>query len=208
MITPKQASIDSLKRTFSVDIATEIDRIKEDMHIDKHGYPAFWSLIRPGFNKDKINPDINCPMNCLLDFKPERQKKVHARGIPLKQFLLPEKDETDIKLCRDVEALINKYNIEIYGKNLESSLYKKESYYLLLTDFEELLEEIHKLTLGKKYMGLFLWLLNKAFSEDAENELNSEKFQNQLQTNRTLVLKVLYDVNKEALLECFSRNMK
>ena len=193
---------------YSIDIAGEIERIKEDMNIDKHGYPAFWSLIRPGFNKDRINPDIKCPMNCLFDFKPKRQNAVYWRGTPIKQFLRVFPDEPDMKLCKDVENLINKFNLKLYGMNMESTNYDTAEYYSLLENFEELVNDIRKMTLGEKYIGLFSYLLNKLFSDEAEKELNSEKFNNLLQTNRTLVLKVLYDVNKDVLLKCFSRNMK
>lgn len=203
-----QIAIDSLKKAYSVDIAGEIARIKEDMHIDKHGYPAFWALIRPGFNKDKINPNIKCPMNCLLEFKPDKKLRTSFRGTPIDYFLDIYPDKADMTLCKSVEELINKYNIKLYGRNIESTKYDSTDYYYLLDGFDELINDIKKLNIGDKYIGLFSWFLNKVFSRDVEKEIDSNKFQNQLQTNRSLLLKVLYDVNKDVLLKCFSRNLR
>lgn len=203
----KQASIDSLKRTFSVDIEEEIARIKEDMDIDKHGYPAFWALIKPGFNKDKINSEIQCPMNALLNFHPGRTGRGKG-GMPISRFLSIFPDKADIKLCKSVEDLINKYNIKLYGMNVDSTNYNSWEYYLLLHEFDSLIADIQKLTVGEKYIGLFSWILNKIFSEDIEKEIDSEKFDNQLQTNRILVLRVLYSVNKDVFLKCFEKNLK
>ena len=42
-------------RKYDIDIAEEINMIKASMKIAQRGYPSFWSLIRPQFNKDKIN---------------------------------------------------------------------------------------------------------------------------------------------------------
>lgn len=89
------------------------------MHIEKHGYPAFWALIRPGFNKDKINPDIICPMNTLLDFHPGKPGRGKG-GIPISRFLSIYPADADIKLCKSVEELINKYNIGLYSRTKDA----------------------------------------------------------------------------------------
>ncbi len=202
----KQILIDSAKRRFDVDGLAEIARIKEDMHIEKHGYPAFWALIRPGFNKDKINPDIICPMNYLAEFHPKKGHKV-MNVIPIEEFLLDMPETMDIKLCKDVESLINKYNIALYSRVTESTNYGSNDYYYLLTVFDELIHDIQSMNLGEKYIGLFIWLLTKILSKDVEQEIDSTKFKNQLQTNRTVVFKTLYHVNKDVFLKCFSKNM-
>lgn len=84
---------------------------------------------------------------------------------------------------------------------------KNDDYYLLLDGFDELINDIKKLTVGEKYIGLFSWILNKIFSEDVDKEIESTKFNNMLQTNRSLVLKVLYDLNKDVFLKCFEKNI-
>lgn len=207
-----QILIDSAKRRHDVDALAEVARIKEDMHIEKHGYPAFWALIRPGFNKDKINPDIICPMNTLLDFHPGKPGRGKG-GIPISRFLSIYPADADIKLCKSVEELINKYNIGLYSRtkdavvNEEIVAWKNDDYYLLLDGFDELINDIKKLTVGEKYIGLFSWILNKIFSEDVDKEIESAKFNNMLQTNRSLVLKVLYDLNKDVFLKCFEKNI-
>ena len=197
-----QAAIDSAKRKFDVDITSEIARIKEDMHIDKHGYPAFWKLIKPEFNRDKINDSLICPMNSLFDMR-----ITSARGkapIPIESMIPPYNKNVNIKLCKSVESLIDKYNLSLYKANLNSIDYNDDDYFLLLEMFDELIEDIRKLIIGEKYIDLFLWLLNKMFSKDIEQEIASTKYKNRLQTNRMLTLKVLYEVNKDVFLKCFS----
>ena len=197
-----QAAIDSAKRKFDVDITSEIARIKEDMHIDKYGYPEFWKLIKPEFNKDKINSSLVCPMNSLI-----KMNRVSGRGhstIEIQNIIPMYSDNVDIKLCKQVEKLINTYNISLYGMNLNSTNYEGEEYFLLLDRFDELISDIRKLVIGEKYIDLFLWFLNKMFSKNVEKEISSQKYMNQLQTNRMLILKVLYEVNKDVLFKCFN----
>ena len=77
----------------------------------------------------------------------------------------------------------------------------------MITAFDDMVADIQKMTLGEKYIGLFSWLLNKVFSKDLEKEIDSEKFSNQLQTNKSVLLKTLYNVNKDVFLKCFEKNM-
>ena len=72
-----QLAIDSAKRSFDIDITEEIKEIKKSLNIDKNGYPAFWKLIQDKklhkqnkeFSKEKINNDLQCPMNYLTTVK-------------------------------------------------------------------------------------------------------------------------------------------
>ena len=81
-----QIAIDNAKRSFDINIPDEIRRIKKDMDIKEHKYPAFWTLIRRDFDKkyederkrcrrtgepfnpkinSKINKNLVCPMNYI-----------------------------------------------------------------------------------------------------------------------------------------------
>ena len=64
-----QIAIDSAKRLFDVNVASEIRRIKKDMNVDKNKYPAFWKIIRRDFKENNINYDLVCPMNYLYNLK-------------------------------------------------------------------------------------------------------------------------------------------
>ena len=64
-----QAAIDSAKRRFDLNISEEIHRIKKNMDLQTHGYPAFWLSIKNDFSKNNINYDLKCPMNYLYNLK-------------------------------------------------------------------------------------------------------------------------------------------
>lgn len=195
-----QIAIDSAKRTFDIDIDSEIKRIKGDMDIKTNGYPLFWKYIKPDFKENKINPKLKCPMNYICninvsEFKPE--DSTLPMGYFFKQFEL----DMDRKLSQKVEKLIEKYSLNIYISDNE-----KEDYLLNNMEFENLIEDIQKMKLSKKYLGLFSWLINRAFMITSGSKRNKDTISNNTDKNKSILLKTLYDVNKECLLKCFSNN--
>lgn len=57
--------------------------------------------------------------------------------------------------------------------------------------------------LGKKYVGLISWLINRAFCIGAGAKRNKNAMQSTIDKNKSILMKTLYDVNKEAFLSCF-----
>ena len=39
------------------------------MDIKTNGYPAFWGIVKKGFNKQRVNSELICPMNYVFDIK-------------------------------------------------------------------------------------------------------------------------------------------
>ena len=100
-----QCAIDNAKRTFDINIVDEIERIKQDMNIEQNGVPAFWKHVKDykaklgdkRFDSAKINRDLICPMNYLMNLEVENaptiitwpyenKKSVANRNIKIVRF--------------------------------------------------------------------------------------------------------------------------
>lgn len=192
-----QVSIDSAKRRYDIDIANEIRRIKRDMNIQEYGYPKFWLNIRSGFNKDKINYDLSCPMNELSNV---RFKGVSVRKgvLPISHFLNKYEVKGSRRGSRKVEKIIEKYSLEL----LASQFSDEDEYLLLRSDFDEMIEDIKRVHMSKQYLSLMSWLVQRAFL------LTPQAYNSHSQThrNKSILLKTLYEVNPSCLLQVFSKN--
>lgn len=192
-----QVSIDSAKRRYDIDIANEIRRIKRDMNIQEYGYPKFWLNIRSGFNKDKINYDLSCPMNELSNV---RFKGVSVRKgvLPISHFLNTYEVKGSRRGSRKVEKIIEKYSLEL----LASQFSEEDEYLLLRSDFDEMIEDIKRVHMSKQYLSLMSWLIQRAFL------LTPQAYNSHSQThrNKSILLKTLYEVNPSCLLQVFSKN--
>lgn len=208
-----QASIDSTKRTFDVDITEEINRIKDDMDITINKYPTFWKGIKekndrrnknnPKMNPDKINKELRCPMNELSNIKFPRTKK-NTKTLPMSDFFI--KHPMDLKKgrrkSRKVEDLIEKYSLKLLvTQQSESDEY--DDYFLLRYDFQAMVDEIRRTYISKNYLGLMSWLIDRAFliTENVQNRY----IKSTLYKNRSLLFATLYAVNPEQFLKCFAR---
>ena len=192
-----QVSIDSAKRRYDIDIANEIRRIKRDMNIQEYGYPKFWLNIRSGFNKDKINYDLSCPMNELSNV---RFKGVNVRKgvLPISYFLNKYEIKGSRRGSRKVEKIIEKYSLEL----LASQFSDEDEYLLLRSDFDDMIEDIKRVHISKQYLSLMSWLIQRAFL------LTPQAYNSHSQThrNKSILLKTLYEVNPACLLQVFSKN--
>lgn len=192
-----QVSIDSAKRRYDIDISNEIRRIKRDMNIQEYGYPKFWLNIRSGFNKDKINYDLSCPMSELSNV---RFKGVSVRKgvLPISHFLNIYEIKGSRRGSRKVEKIIEKYSLEL----LASQLSDEDEYLLLRSDFDEMIEDIKRVHISKQYLSLMSWLIQRAFL------LTPQAYNSHSQThrNKSILLKTLYEVNPSCLLQVFSKN--
>lgn len=193
-----QVSIDSAKRRYDIDIPSEIKRIKEDMEVKRMGYPEFWLHIRRDFNKDKINKNLDCPMNYLSTVKFARATT--NKGIlPIEYFLKKYQIKGSRRGSRKVERIIEKYSLELNASQLNND----DEYFLLRNDFDEMIEDIRNVYLSKEYLGLMSWLVQRAFRTTPQ----SYQSFSQTHKNKAILLKTLYEVNPTSLLEIFSKNI-
>ena len=219
-----QAAIDSSKRTFDIDIPAEIRRIRGELGIDEHQLPKFWKAtsvrgIKKQFKnidsrnkqygkiRGKVNDELKCPMNSVYDLK-FPQVNPDTPTLSLKDFFVKHESKSSYKTNRRIEALINKYSLELYMERVVNNNFDDYSTYLLYKEnFEEMVEEIRHTVVPMKYIGLFSWLIDRAFVITPPLIKNRRTMATALHKNRPLLLKTLYIVNPEALLACFAQNI-
>lgn len=210
-----QVAIDNAKRRFDIDLTKEISRIKKDMNIKVNGYPAFWGIIRKGFNKKRINKDLVCPMNYIFDIEIEKYRS-RTSTLPMSNFFVKFNiDENEKRRkSRKVEELIEKYSLGLYLKyqkpkdeNKLDDEDESDEYLLLRSDFDDLINDIRQIYISKNYLGLMSWLIDRAFVITSGAKRKSSVTENTTNNNRAILLKTLYLVNKDAFLKCFSKNL-
>lgn len=212
-----QCAIDNAKRTFDINIVDEIERIKQDMDIEKNGVPIFWKHVKDykskigdkKFDSAKINKDLKCPMNYLMDLKFNNSRS-NESTLPMSYFFEKFDLQEDRRKCRKVEELIEKYSIDLFIYNVTHSLDDDYRYYknAIEIDFEELLDDIKSIYISKNYLGLMSWLIDRAFCITPSIKQNKMTIKNSTNKNKSLLIKILYDINSQNLLKCFSKNCK
>lgn len=201
-----QISIDNAKRRFDVDLTKEIQLIKKDMNISEHKYPSFWSIIKKDFNKRNINPFLRCPMNYLFDLDLS-QFHPDTSTLPMSHFFRKFELSVDRRKCKKVEDLINSYSIDLLAYNISDDENGRDSNYLLLrSDFDDLIANIRKTYISSSYIGLFSWLIDRAFLITPQTKGKSFKIRSMIHKNKAILLKTLYEVNRTSLLKCLSNN--
>ena len=198
-----QVAIDNAKRRFDIDLGDEIKRIQKDLDIKTNLYPSFWLLIKKNFKKDNINEELKCPMNYLynLDLSEFHNS---TSTLPMSHFFNKFEMSNNIRTCRKVEDLIAKYSLNLYDINSGDS--EDNDYLLLRKDFDNLILDIQKIKISKNYLGLFSWMIDRAFKILPGSLRNQKSISSVLNKNKPLLLKVLYEVNSSNLLKCFSKN--
>jgi len=200
-----QVAIDNAKRRFDIDLTEEISRIKKDMNIKSNGYPVFWGIIRRDFNKKRINRKLVCPMNYIFNVEVGKYRN-SATTLPMSDFFISFPLAEGRRKSKKVEEMIQEFSFDLYNYNVSDDE-DDEKYLLLRNDFELLVQNIRKLYISKNYIGLMSWLIDRAFCISLGARRNEHWLQSTINTNKTLLLKTLYNVNSEALLQCFSRNL-
>ncbi len=201
-----QVAIDNAKRAFDISLPDEIARLRTEMELSINGFPSFWRLIRPGFNVKKVNKELICPMNYMEHIQIPTYRPSEST-IPIEKFFVNFTEDVNRRKCKKVEDLIAKYSLDLYKFNMMGDSHDTSEELLLRADFDNLIEDIRSTYISKNYQGLMSWLINRAFCmtqgiKNAKGSMNST-----IHRNKTLLLKVLYQVNKDAFLKCFAGNV-
>ena len=223
-----QCAIDNAKRTFDININEEIDRIQRDMDININGYPIFWKAIKKKNDKrngvklseltDKqierrnsmYNPEIICPMNSLYNMNINPRIANNSSIYPIDKFLNFYDLDISKTKSKKVEELITKYSLRIFSYNKDNEIddtENEEEYLLLNSDFDQLIKDIREITFTKKYLGLMSYLINRAFTPTSGIKHSGRPIKTNLNKNRPLLLKTLYELNPKQFLKCFSKNI-
>ena len=198
-----QVAIDSAKRQFAVDMASEIKRIKKDLDVKNVKYPKFWSIIKKDFKKTNINYHLKCPMDKLYDINITKYRSGNTT-LPMSDFFIKHELDKSKKISKKIEELIEKFSLKVmdYNINKNSYDYYSEDYLLLRSDFDNLVHAIRETNISGNYMGLISWLLDRAFNI-TPNVSRNHMLNTNLNRNKSLLLSVLYEVNPKSLLGCF-----
>ena len=78
--------------------------------------------------------------------------------------------------------------------------------FILKMDFDQMISDIMKVYISKNYLGLFSWLLDRAFCISIAQKQNQYKLKSTIKKRRSILIKTLYSINSENLLKCFSNN--
>lgn len=198
-----QVAIDNAKRRFDIDLTSEIKRIKNDIDIKTNMYPSFWQIIKRGFNEKYINDTLKCPMNYLYDLNLSEFHNSDST-LPMSHFFVKYEMTNNIRTCRKIEEIIAKYSLKLYESNNDSL--EDNDYLLLRKDFDDMIEEIQKIKISKNYLGLFSWMIDRAFKILPGSIRNQKSISSVLNKNKSILLRALYNVNSANLLKCFSKN--
>ena len=223
-----QNAIDSAKKSSVVDLDVEIDLIRKDMDIPLNGYPIFWKSIkrrndrRNGLKLDKLtdkqiekrnamyNEEIACPMNSLYNADLSGYADT-TKTYPMKKFFKYFEFKNGRTKSQKVRQLIDNYAIRILSYNKDNDLDDNENgdnYLLLRDDFDQLISDLRQISFNKNTIGLMSYLIDHAFLIKPETKRNKKQFGDNLYKNKSLLLKVLYGLNPELLLKCFSKNIE
>lgn len=213
-----QCSIDNAKRKFDIDLNEEIARIKKDSNVDENKKPLFWFDIKKKDKfskkmtaKDKLkkkeanlNENLKCPMNYLGTVKFKNYRSNESE-LDMDYFFVKYDLELNRRKSKKVEEIIEKYSFDLYHSKFDNDDDDKESYFLLREDFDEMIEDIKRIYMSDSYLGLMSWLIDRAFgitTQVKNNNVDNAK----IIKNKSILLSTLYEINKDNLLKCFSKN--
>lgn len=218
-----QVAIDNAKRKYAVDLEKEISRINSDMNTTSTGLPMFWLITkkdkrkarndqqrkeRDSKNRTKIAKNLNnslvCPMNYLYNISFENKRSAEST-LPMSDFFINHDVKNDRRGSKQVEKLIEKYSLELYNYTVDKQECWNEGDVdlLLRADFEELIRDIQKINISRNYQGMMAWLINRAFLITPNVKGKCEKMDAITYKNKSLLMKVLYTINRNAFLNCF-----
>ncbi len=199
-----QVAIDNAKRRYDINLGDEIRRIKNDMDIKTHRYPSFWHAIKKNVSWEQINKDLQCPMNYLYQLN---LSEFHHPDptLPMSHFFEKFPMKNNIRTCRKVEDLIAEYSIHLYQYHTDDDQ-EDDEYLLLRSDFDDLIASIRKIKISQNYLGLFSWMIDRCFKILPGSLRNQKSISSKVNKNKAILLKVLYEINPDNLLRCFSKN--
>lgn len=209
-----QIAIDNAKKNFKINLISETSRIRKEMDIPKYGYPSFWKQINIE-KKASINNTLHCPMNEIAEYSFEAAS--HVKRIDMDYFFqkysLDKKTFDNFKdSAKKIEKEIDEFKHKLFNFNAneKNNRDNDESYSLLNMDYEELKLELKDKNVTKGDIGKWLTskIIDKAFHiSEKTSSKKTTKDEKEERKQRVCVLKILYDINKENVLWCFSKNM-
>lgn len=177
--------------------------------------------------------DYNSECNKILKANKEKGKRSNLKTLDMEDFFkedLKSKPQSDCQKllqqglkeskkevppeARRIEELVKKFSLSLSENAKEKNNDDEYDLYLLLkSDFRYLKKEIKTLIKENKTQErfsefIFSWLIDRAFLISVRSRAHSNQIEAVTKKNKSLLLKVLYDVDKDALLKCFSKKIE
>jgi len=198
-----QCAIDNSKRKYDIDITNEIKRLKTILKVKDRGYPSFWTVIRPGFNKSLINKKLKCPMNFIYKIRiPSYNPETSTLSISafyVKHYLPKKKYRQSMK----VEKIIEKYSLKKLLSNKDYDELDLINYHLAEEHFNQIMDEIKSVYISKNYLSLMSWLIDRAFH--ITPPVKNTTMKSNTNNDCSVLLKILFMLNKDLFLNCFKK---
>lgn len=137
-------------------------------------------------------------MNYLCDLELNKFRNT-TTTLPMSNFFVKHKLEEDRRKCKKVEELISKYSLELFYYNTDNT----DDHLLLRSDFSELIQDIRQIYISSNYTGLMSNLIDRAFIISSDMKRNVTRLKTNIGANKSLLLKILYDINSTSFLKCF-----
>ncbi len=214
-----QVAIDNSKRAFDVDFVAEIKRLKKELNVETIGYPLFWFMLKRKnrFAKKKTtdsgqeerkemkgyNSNLRCPMNyiCEMSFFPEKNNE---EIIPIEHFFNPHLINRKKKASKKLEGFIEKYCVELATQFQEDKDVDIEAGEV---EFEKMIEELKSCYIPESSIGVVSNLLDRAFQISPKMKASKNALDSNLWRNKPVLIKILYSINKNCLLNCLNKNI-
>lgn len=155
-------------------------------------------------------------MNYLVKMRISSYNPVEGT-LPMEYFFQNFELKENRRKSMKVEKLIEEYSLEKFkfysNENCKSQYYDdgtiiNEDYVMLMSNYEDLIEDIKKVYISKDYKGLMCWLINRAFVITSGAKRNTDKTESVTSKDKAILLKTLYDINPQNVIDIFSKNLQ
>ena len=186
------------------------------MDINENNYPNFWKGIQDkkraksgtkAFDMNKINKELICPMNYLYNLEMPKFRNTQST-LPMSYFFNPQPLDSNRRTNKKVEELIERHSFSITNSLIEVEEGNDDNYINAILEYDELINELKTIHLSKGYLGLTSWLIDRAFCITPAQKQNIGTINNLTNKNKSLFLKILYDINPNNVIKCFSKNIE
>lgn len=179
-----QISIDSAKRSSSLDYIGELKLLKEENKFDE--VPKWWKYIKPEENKNKEIVEVDCAMNRCVDLKFAQRSKVEVTDA--KKFLVryENADKNNDRHSKAVLKLIEEYQLDFRSYEIAEN---EELFAAAEFEFDTLCEDIRATSISRNSKNIMLYLLKYALSGKSYNAPQ--------------LISALYASNPNTFMSCF-----
>lgn len=187
--------------------SVEDDNLRESIinHAEKVNYLIDINLKESNSNmyKNTFNSSNMCPMDYICNVKMPKYRD-SSPTLPMSNFFVKHELKDDRRKSKKVEELIEEHSMLIYENTQDDSDGKYE---LIEQELEILIEKIKGIYISGNYKGLMSHLIDRAFMITPSMQKNKSIINSSTNKNKVNLLNVLYKVNPDALLSCFSANI-